>query len=140
MEKYDAVLGIHGTEELTAIVLESRSLGPETCRMPKDEINSTVDSLANAPELTDDIDRRSANHSGGQKQCVAMGRATVGHPEVFLFDEPWSNPDTKQRTHMRAERKRLHMRLEVSSINVSHNRGEGMTPTDWFRCDQGYTP
>jgi len=59
-----------------------------------------------------------------------MGRAIVRHPKVFLFDEPLSNLDAKLRTQMRAEIKRLHKRLGVTSIYVTHDQTEAMTLAD----------
>ena len=59
-----------------------------------------------------------------------MGRAIVRHPKVFLFDEPLSNLDAKLRTQMRAEIKRLHNRLGVTSIYVTHDQVEAMTLAD----------
>jgi len=68
--------------------------------------------------------------SGGQRQRVSIGRAIVRGPEVFLFDEPLSNLDAKLRTQMRAEIKRLHNRLGVTSIYVTHDQVEAMTLAD----------
>lgn len=59
-----------------------------------------------------------------------MGRAIVRRPKVFLFDEPLSNLDAKLRTQMRAEIKRLHKRLGVTSIYVTHDQVEAMTLAD----------
>ncbi|MEO0677438.1 MAG: ATP-binding cassette domain-containing protein, partial [Pseudomonadota bacterium] len=73
------------------------------------------------------LDRRPSDLSGGQRQRVAMGRAIVRRPSVFLFDEPLSNLDAKLRTQMRAEIKRLHNRLGVTSVYVTHDQVEAMT-------------
>ena len=80
--------------------------------------------------LTPYLERRPADLSGGQRQRVAMGRAIVRRPKVFLFDEPLSNLDAKLRTQMRAEIKRLHKRLGVTSIYVTHDQVEAMTLAD----------
>src|SRR4029450_8132527 len=58
---------------------------------------------------------------------VAVGRAIVRHPQVFLFDEPLSNLDAKLRVQMRVELKRLHERLETTAIYVTHDQVEAMT-------------
>ncbi|HWM77052.1 MAG TPA: TOBE domain-containing protein, partial [Methylomirabilota bacterium] len=63
----------------------------------------------------------------GQRQRVAVGRAIVRHPQVFLFDEPLSNLDAKLRVQMRVELKRLHERLETTAIYVTHDQVEAMT-------------
>ncbi len=71
--------------------------------------------------------------SGGQRQRVAMGRALVREPEVFLLDEPLSNLDAKLRVQMRAELKRLHARLGITTIYVTHDQVEAMTLGDRSR-------
>ena len=68
--------------------------------------------------------------SGGQRQRVAMGRALVREPEVFLLDEPLSNLDAKLRVQMRAALKRLHGRLGVTTVYVTHDQVEAMTLGD----------
>ena len=67
---------------------------------------------------------------GGQRQRVAMGRAIVRNPKVFLFDEPLSNLDAKLRVQMRAEIKELHQRLKTTTIFVTHDQIEAMTMAD----------
>jgi multiple sugar transport system ATP-binding protein len=71
--------------------------------------------------------RRPAQLSGGQRQRVAMGRALVREPQVFLLDEPLSNLDAKLRTTMRAELARLHERLGITTVYVTHDQVEAMT-------------
>ncbi|HSO67711.1 MAG TPA: TOBE domain-containing protein, partial [Desulfatirhabdiaceae bacterium] len=66
----------------------------------------------------------------GQRQRVAMGRAIVRKPAVFLFDEPLSNLDAKLRTQMRAEIKRLHQKVNATIIYVTHDQVEAMTLAD----------
>src|SRR5262249_44096790 len=67
---------------------------------------------------------------GGQRQRVAMGRAIVRDPQVFLFDEPLSNLDAKLRVAMRAEIRALHQRLSVTTVYVTHDQIEAMTMAD----------
>ena len=64
---------------------------------------------------------------GGQRQRVAMGRAIVREPKAFLMDEPLSNLDAKLRVSMRAELARLHERLGVTTVYVTHDQVEAMT-------------
>ena len=71
-----------------------------------------------------------ASFPGGQRQRVAMGRAIVRDPQVFLFDEPLSNLDAKLRVQMRTEIKALHQRLRTTSIYVTHDQVEAMTMAD----------
>jgi multiple sugar transport system ATP-binding protein len=68
--------------------------------------------------------------SGGQRQRVAIGRAMVREPVVYLMDEPLSNLDAKLRVSMRAELARLHARLGVTTVYVTHDQTEAMTLGD----------
>lgn len=111
-------------------VADNMAFGLRIRRMPKDQIQTTIAETAEILGLTDYLERRPADLSGGQRQRVAMGRAIVRHPKVFLFDEPLSNLDAKLRTQMRAEIKRLHNRLGVTSIYVTHDQVEAMTLAD----------
>ncbi|WP_420862027.1 ABC transporter ATP-binding protein [Algirhabdus cladophorae] len=111
-------------------VADNMAFGLRIRRMPKSEIKTTIDEVAQILGLTEYLDRRPADLSGGQRQRVAMGRAIVRHPKVFLFDEPLSNLDAKLRTQMRAEIKRLHNRLGVTSVYVTHDQVEAMTLAD----------
>ena len=83
--------------------------------------------MLNLPEFLKRLPRQL---SGGQRQRVAMGRALVREPQVFLFDEPLSNLDAKLRVQMRAEIRSLHLRLEATSIYVTHDQVEAMTMAD----------
>lgn len=111
-------------------VADNMAFGLRIRKMPKAEIKTTIDNVGEILGLTPYLDRRPADLSGGQRQRVAMGRAIVRHPKVFLFDEPLSNLDAKLRTQMRAEIKRLHNRLGVTSIYVTHDQVEAMTLAD----------
>lgn len=78
-------------------------------------------------EIHELLDRRPKELSGGQRQRVAMGRAIVRKPKLFLFDEPLSNLDARLRATMRVELKKLHERLGVTMIYVTHDQVEAMT-------------
>jgi multiple sugar transport system ATP-binding protein len=111
-------------------VSENIAFGLRIRKVKKEKIAESVSDVAGILGLTEYLDRRPADLSGGQRQRVAMGRAIVRHPEVFLFDEPLSNLDAKLRTQMRAEIKRLHKRLGVTSVYVTHDQVEAMTLAD----------
>jgi iron(III) transport system ATP-binding protein len=74
--------------------------------------------------------RYPAELSGGQQQRVALARAIVYEPPVLLLDEPLSNLDAKLRHHMRVELKRLHDRLKISTIFVTHDQLEALSLSD----------
>lgn len=76
------------------------------------------------------LNRKPHQLSGGECQRVALGRAIVRNPAVFLFDEPLSNLDTKLRQQMRVELKRLHRDLQSTMIYVTHDQVEAMTLGD----------
>jgi len=111
-------------------VFENMSYGLRIRGMAKDDIRRRVDRAAEILQLQPYLGRRPRELSGGQRQRVAMGRAIVREPSVFLFDEPLSNLDAKLRVQMRLEIKRLHHRLGVTSVYVTHDQVEAMTLAD----------
>jgi multiple sugar transport system ATP-binding protein len=96
-------------------------------RMPKSERTDRVTDAARMLGIEDLLHRKPKELSGGQRQRVAMGRAVVRHPQAFLMDEPLSNLDAKLRVQMRAELVKLHARLGVTTIYVTHDQTEAMT-------------
>jgi len=102
----------------------------KVARVPKAEREARVMKVAQAVGLETYLDRRPGELSGGQRQRVAMARAMVREPKVFLFDEPFSNLDAKLRVAMRAEVRRLHRDLGVTSVFVTHDQIEAMTLAD----------
>jgi ABC-type sugar transport system ATPase subunit len=111
-------------------VYKNLAFGLRQQRTPKQEIDRRVRQVAAMLGLEPLLKRRPAQLSGGQRQRVAMGRALVREPKVFLLDEPLSNLDAKLRVQMRAELKRLHGRLGVTTIYVTHDQVEAMTLGD----------
>jgi multiple sugar transport system ATP-binding protein len=99
-------------------------------RTPRDTVRERVGGIAGALGLGDLLRRRPGMLSGGQRQRVAIGRAMVREPVVYLMDEPLSNLDAKLRVSMRAELARLHARLGVTTIYVTHDQTEAMTLGD----------
>ena len=96
-------------------------------RVPRPDIRSRVGEVADLLGIGELLKRKPRELSGGQRQRVAMGRAIVRHPRVFLMDEPLSNLDAKLRVQMRAELVKLHRRLGVTTIYVTHDQTEAMT-------------
>ncbi len=99
-------------------------------RTSKAEIDKRVRDAARILGISELLDRKPKALSGGQRQRVAVGRAIVRAPKAFLFDEPLSNLDAKLRVEMRAELKRLHSRLQTTTIYVTHDQEEAMTLGD----------
>jgi ABC-type sugar transport system ATPase subunit len=118
-------------------VRENMAFGLRVRGAPDSEVVRAVDDAADALELTPLLDRYPRQLSGGQRQRVAMGRAIVRRPRVFLFDEPLSNLDASLRSQMRVELKKLHQRLGVTMIYVTHDQIEAMTLADRILLLQG---
>lgn len=111
-------------------VAENMSFGLKLRKYPTAEITARVKEAADLLDIGHLLERRPKELSGGQRQRVAMGRAIVRRPQVFLMDEPLSNLDAKLRVQMRAELQRLHHKLGVTTIYVTHDQTEAMTLGD----------
>jgi multiple sugar transport system ATP-binding protein len=111
-------------------VYKNLAFGLKERRMPKDEIAVRVNGVSSMLGIDDLLKRRPAQLSGGQRQRVAMGRALVREPAAFLLDEPLSNLDAKLRVQVRGDLKRLHQRLGITTIYVTHDQVEAMTLGD----------
>jgi len=108
-------------------VRDNLAFGLQLRKTPKEEQAKRVADAARILALEPYLDRKPAALSGGQRQRVAMGRAIVREPQAYLMDEPLSNLDAKLRVGMRAELARLHDRLGVTTVYVTHDQIEAMT-------------
>jgi multiple sugar transport system ATP-binding protein len=108
-------------------VRQNLAYGLRLRKMAKPEWTRRVEDTARILGLEDLLDRKPSALSGGQRQRVAMGRAIVREPRAFLMDEPLSNLDAKLRVSMRAELAKLHERLGVTTVYVTHDQVEAMT-------------
>ncbi|MFL5955657.1 MAG: ABC transporter ATP-binding protein [Gaiellaceae bacterium] len=108
-------------------VRDNLGYGLKLRKMPRAEWRRRVDETAKTLGLDELLDRKPSALSGGQRQRVAMGRAIVREPKAFLMDEPLSNLDAKLRVSMRAELAKLHERLGVTTVYVTHDQVEAMT-------------
>jgi multiple sugar transport system ATP-binding protein len=99
-------------------------------RRPKDEIQRRVDEVARMLGVQHLLDRWPRQLSGGERQRVALGRAIVRNPKLYLMDEPLSNLDAKLRVQMRREIIHLQRNLGTTTIYVTHDQVEAMTMGD----------
>ncbi|MDO8675050.1 MAG: sn-glycerol-3-phosphate ABC transporter ATP-binding protein UgpC [Candidatus Omnitrophota bacterium] len=111
-------------------VFENMAFGLTLRGYPKAEIVKRVHEAAEILGIGPYLERRPRELSGGERQRVALGRAIVRKPLVFLFDEPLSNLDAKMRVQMRTEIHKLRMRLQTTFIYVTHDQTEAMTMGD----------
>ena len=89
-------------------------------------VNTAAETVGLAPLL-----KRLPRHlSGGEQQRVALGRAIVRDPQLFLFDEPLSSLDARLRGHMRVELQKIHRALGATFLYVTHDQVEAMTLGD----------
>ncbi|HXF60969.1 MAG TPA: sn-glycerol-3-phosphate ABC transporter ATP-binding protein UgpC [Caldilineaceae bacterium] len=99
-------------------------------RIPKAEIERRVVETARLLGIEPLLQRRIRQLSGGERQRVALGRAIVRHPRLFLMDEPLSNLDAQLRIQMRREIIRLQRQLGITTVYVTHDQVEAMTMGD----------
>jgi multiple sugar transport system ATP-binding protein len=102
-------------------------------RMKKQEngvIGREVGRVASLLGLAELLRRKPKELSGGQRQRVALARAIVRRPKVFLMDEPLSNLDARLRIETRAELKRLHRELGITTVYVTHDQAEALGLSD----------
>src|SRR6202162_2666930 len=109
---------------------EILALTPLLERYPRQLSGKGGNRAAEILALTPLLERYPRQLSGAQRKRVAMGRAIVRDPQVFLFDEPLSNLDAKLRVAMRTEIKELHQRLKTTTVYVTHDQIEAMTMAD----------
>ncbi len=108
-------------------VYENMAFGLRLRKTPKAQIEARVKEVADQLGLQELLKRKPGQLSGGQRQRVALGRAIAREPQVYLMDEPLSNLDAKLRVQTRAELIKLHRRLNVTTVYVTHDQVEAMT-------------
>ncbi len=111
-------------------VYDNMAFSLRLSKLSRDEIQRRVGEAAGMLGIDDYLQRKPVQLSGGQRQRVALGRAVVREPAVFLMDEPLSNLDAKLRIQTRAELIKLHRRLGITTIYVTHDQVEAMTMGD----------
>lgn len=99
-------------------------------KVDKNQINDRVQEIASLLNINKLLKRRPKEISGGQMQRVALGRALVREPKIFLMDEPLSNLDAKLRTEMRIEIKKLQKKVAITTLYITHDQAEAMSMAD----------
>ena len=119
-------------------VAQNVAFGLEERRLPREEVRRRADAALELVGLDGFGARRPNQLSGGQQQRVALARTLAIEPQVLLLDEPLSNLDARLRVQMRRELLRLHKRLGITTIFVTHDQEEAMTICDRIAVlDQG---
>jgi multiple sugar transport system ATP-binding protein len=96
-------------------------------RTPPGEIERKVREVARLLHIEDKLQNRATQLSGGQMQRVAIGRALVRSPAIYLMDEPLSSLDAKLRSEMRIELQRIQRELGATILYVTHDQTEALT-------------
>src|SRR6202790_3470080 len=111
-------------------VFGNMAFGLRLRKLPKEQVAEKVRSAAKILDIEHLLERKPKELSGGERQRVALGRAIVRAPKVFLMDEPLSNIDAKLRVEMRAEIIKLQRRLAVTTFYVTHDQVEAVSMGD----------
>src|SRR4051794_677773 len=111
-------------------VFDNLAFGLRRRKVDGAEIKRRVSEAAALLDMTPLLERRPGQLSGGQAQRVALGRALVRDPQVFLMDEPLSNLDAKLRAQTRGEIRRLQQEVRTTTVYVTHDQVEAMTLGD----------
>jgi putative spermidine/putrescine transport system ATP-binding protein len=112
-------------------VFANIAFGLQLQRRPAAEITERVQQMLELVQLLGYEGRYPGQLSGGQQQRIAIARSLVLCPRLMLLDEPLSNLDAKLRIEMRAEIKRLHTNLGLTSIYVTHDQVEALSLSDY---------
>src|SRR5258708_14491751 len=107
-------------------VYDNMAFGLKMRKFERPEIDKRVRDAADILGIGELLKRKPRQLSGGQRQPVALGRAIVRHPRVFLFDEPLSNLDPTLRNELRAELLTLHRALQTTVVYVTHDQTDAM--------------
>lgn len=108
-------------------VAKNLGFGLRMHKVPMETIRKRVMETALLLGIDHILDRKPRDLSGGERQRVAMGRALIRRPRLFLLDEPLSNLDARLRANVRLELKELHRRLKATILYVTHDQVEAMT-------------
>ncbi len=114
----------------TKTVFENLAFPLKKRKVPADEIEKRVKEVAAILNISHLLEKKPGTLSGGERQRVALGRAMVRRPQLFLFDEPLTNLDAKLRLHMRAELKKLQREMGQTAIFSTPDDVEAISMAD----------
>lgn len=109
---------------------DNMAFGLRLARRDRREVAARITEVSRKLHIDHLLERKPSQLSGGEQQRVAIGRAMVRNPRVFLLDEPLSNLDADLRDSMRLEFRQLHRELNTTMLYVTHDQQEAMTLAD----------
>ena len=98
--------------------------------LSKEELDKKVREYVHLVQLDQHINKKPNQLSGGQKQRVAIARALINEPKVLLLDEPLSALDAKLRANLLIDLDRLHDKIGITFIYVTHDQSEALSVSD----------
>ena len=99
-------------------------------KLPEEEIKNKVENVAAMLKISNKLNNKATQLSGGEMQRVAIGRALVREPNIYLMDEPLSSLDAKLRESLRVELKNIQTNLNATILYVTHDQAEATTLAD----------
>lgn len=111
-------------------VVENVAFGLKMRKIGKAQVNARVQECLKLVQLESHAEKYPNQLSGGERQRVAIARAVAFQPPVVLMDEPLSNLDAKLRLELRTEIRKLHLRLSLTTVYVTHDQSEALSLAD----------
>jgi multiple sugar transport system ATP-binding protein len=99
-------------------------------KLSEDEIKTKIENISKMLKISNKLKNKATELSGGEMQRVAIGRALVRKPNIYLMDEPLSSLDAKLRESLRIELKNIQTNLNATILYVTHDQAEATTLAD----------
>ena len=99
-------------------------------KLPEEEIQKKIENISKMLKISNKLKNKATELSGGEMQRVAIGRALVRRPNIYLMDEPLSSLDAKLRESLRIELKNIQTNLNATILYVTHDQAEATTLAD----------